>query len=1074
MPGFNILSQRYGASNYTPEELAGDDWETFNQGITQTGALLTAWGAQMARRMGLDPAAADLDLWNYDLRKEAEEGFEQLSPERRAAINKPLGSGSDLVAQLWSKGLSSLPSVLASAGATVGGTVLGGPVGGAAGLSLSGAALTGGEGINTVVSAIEQEVDRIPGLSLQQKRDMQLELRQQAFSTGADIWGTAAGAVTGLIGPESALLSPVREAISSVGKSFLGRTAVAVAGSALGETAEGTIPPLMVNEAAANLPEGMLPEQDVWSQAFEEGVIGGLMGLPGGVVSKPYEVVQPGHVDTAEQAALEGEPLGEEAETEEESTSLDEDEQPPQPTQGAPVPTDVAPSPDQLVPPTMTPEEVDASVEAYGQNIIRQGVEPDSPEFLKAVEDYRNSLLTQLEEEAAGGAVTPEELAVPIEGTPPADTVVALPVEEAIPTTEPTEPITVPVDDVVTPEELAVPIEGTPPTDVVVAAPPVNITPELNLPEEAIPTVPEAVVPPVEAPPMTEGAPLARSDEPGATTPTPEIVVSERPPDELSPEAAAIRERIVTAAAAQEQEQQPVPEPLPRRQRREPTVTERYTPSPGATAAVSQEPLVYSEGHPLEGQPVEREGRRVLPSAVTPTEYEAEAEVEAEAEAGGETVETKSQRNEIYKKYPQFKGRTDLSVANIVKKIEQDPIAAQELIQNNTPEEDDYTDVDKLATRLEDTVAKAEAEGIIIPKGVTKNTDNHLMWLQDMRRTAQALRENPDNRDAQMRFALNEMDARIDNFKTMRGTFGSGGVGRGAGVGGGVEALGTDIEGEVIGGVQKASQRPVTVLRPTEAKEGRRIEVTEEEKKRIMERVLPAAQEHAAARPRKAAAAVATSQARTSAKATKKPANKTETKAKPVEKKETVGEKLARKQKEPVKAQPAKRRTSDEGPPAPVDQAAIDRQQENNRTLAHGEGSVKFFGNWVKPKEKLTLGDAARRFNLDEESGTEHGNLVRKILQVLVKTRGDVPVYILANEDMSTARGHQPRNEDDTSGFFSHPDLENSPHEATGFIGIREDQFNNRNILAHEGIHTLTHDLLNMFPEMEQQLQRVS
>lgn len=1194
----NIFRDYFGAPNYSEEQLAGDDYESAQIGITNVLSGLSAFGSQIANRLGLELPEATMAEWASNFRQEALDQTAQLSPKRQADLNAPLMQSDDFLASLWAKGLSSLPSMLATAAAGVAGGAVAGPPGAAAGVAGMSGALTGGE----TVSAVQAAVDQL-GLP----PDKAKALLDKTFSTGADLISGGLGALAGLAGPEAiATVAPIRRAIGEL--NLPGRLISGVTIAGAGEAVEGAIPPATTNLARSTAPEAGIPEQSVAQGAIEEGIIGAIIG--GGVSTvaghPSVEKIDPGMPDAAETAALSGEPLPDPlalphprdypipSGAPEPPAGLLE---PPRPTTGGPVNTpDVINQPGptapllQLEPPGSRPaSRAPAVIEAGDQSIpdaapsadplvaplntrralVDAGFQPDEIDAWDHEEAIEAIVSVQRERLEQQGVLTPAE------------------VEDAV--AELRQQVEAGIEVQPDPALAETPIEGAPkPTDLRVvpdgapAVPTKIVTPGVTLAEppveEAIPTSP----PPVEGPVPGQGAPRRRPPRPAPTTLPPEINVSEAPPI-TTPENAPASLRVTPTAPGEEPA---APAPLPDRQR---TIAEIFSPTEGMAARMSAEPV----GQTAEGAPI-------LEAA--PTLFDQELAYNAKQQ---DTPEDAKSRRQIETDYPQFAGRTDLSVDDIIKRIKEDPQKAGDLIAANEPFDEADGDAIGVITRLEHMLEQAAANDIAYPgdpnnpKGrVSKNTPDEIMFLSDAMRTVKALTKNLNNVEALLQFQANEQAARAGDYSLMRSTFGGKSAGRSGGVGGapgGVENIAGEMqavdvedaarreEAGTVGSVEDlgterpeslepqaaptpSSRRGVSTYDPyiwvTDEKTGvqRRIKnpvakgvelnvtpelesaalaaaptaeargasraaprATEDVKGQkkgrsgkgvanqdVVVRKISADQAPPRLHPPKTAEAIAKSKAKQEreqaaaieaarkkaaqreAKEAKGPTKAEQAKAASAERK--AAKEREAEQKRVAKAQEAERKARAKVEETPKKETFTERQArifreiaerrasgtsnasvgrgnnyaKTDTDLSHKAGAVNFFGKWVEPNETLTLGEAASRFPT-RDAGTPHGELVDKILQLMIKTRPDMPVYVFEDTDMAAAAGGSMSG---TVAFYSHPDLAGSPHQNTGFIGIRADSFV-RSVLGHEGIHTLTNDMLNNSPAVNKQLERV-
>lgn len=752
MPGFNILTQRYGISDFTPEQLAGDDYETFTMGVNQAAGLLTAWGSQMARRMGIDPLQTRLDTLNHEFRRVADEQFKELSPTRRADIGAPLGSGSSIIGQLWSKALATMPSMLATAAATVGGTVAAGPVGGVAGLVGTGAALTGGETVENVLAGI----DAIPNLTVEQKTAM----RDEAFKTGADLWSTLAGGAINVLGPEAALLGPVRRLIGQAG-GFGSRTGVSVAGSAAGESVEGAIPAITTTMAAENLPEGVVAKPDVGASMVEEGIIGGIMGAPGGVLTRneaipttttppppppPPAVAPPPPAGTttppARTTTARKPPKPPTTATNPNVTIVPPNT--PNPAQQQALTGQTAPTTQQQPPPPPPP--------------TQQQAPPPAPPVVQPTGGVTTPLTPATTGAPAGGTtpapsppaggVTPDELAAPIEGTPlpgadeiagglPAETA-PLPGETAA---GPPAQAVPPVETAVVPPVAPVVEEAIPTTAPTAEAAPViaptdNVTTGVTFPEDTTQTpVQEAIPegePPVQAPVVTQRAPRARPPRVAPAT--------------LPAEKNVTAEDLVNPLAAAEPAPAPAAEVV------------------AATTPVAETPFVDPEAV---------RGPRIFedqPTALTETLTQEFNKRDARDAKVADTTAQKRYRQKLADEGHYLAGsRMDADILR--KRVEEDPALAKDILEDETKamnaERNDYNDPAAFIQRLEGTLERAKQQDIVIPRKVSANLPDHIMWLSDMQATLAKIKRDPTKaQEAMAEFAVGEIEALSGSSRT--------------------------------------------------------------------------------------------------------------------------------------------------------------------------------------------------------------------------------------------------------------------------------------------------------------------
>jgi len=160
----------------------------------------------------------------------------------------------------------------------------------------------------------------------------------------------------------------------------------------------------------------------------------------------------------------------------------------------------------------------------------------------------------------------------------------------------------------------------------------------------------------------------------------------------------------------------------------------------------------------------------------------------------------------------------------------------------------------------------------------------------------------------------------------------------------------------------------------------------------------------------------------------------------------------------------------------PPDDKAAARQLENNEKYAHAHGWVNFYGNWIKPIEQLSLREAVDRMTSKLIRGTAHDDLVGKLLEMAARTHPDLQVYVLEGRDFITATG-DPKTSTKADGFYAWPERAGNPQEGVGFIGLLASSWNHGitapNLLAHEAIHPVTHEMLRVFPALEKQLDQL-
>lgn len=783
----SVASRLFGISDpqYHPEPDAGAFTGTLEVGAHDALQMLAAFGWAVGRRTN-SPLLQQRGAQAFEAEQGyGEEAISELPRSRQRQLSEPIGFDNFSLATLGAQFLRQAPGIGVAAGATA----LGGPV---AGMLTSGAMGTG-DAMSSIVQEFgrlnPEDVEQIPYFKQFLDQGMSPEEALQAGTDKAvgnqDVIQMALQTSLGAVDPGVWLGRIVRGGGYRPGLGRVKTAAVGAPVAALGGAIEEGSAAVTQNIASGET-EGFIPETSV-SQAAIAGAIlegpgGAAAGLAGGGKPRQWEKVEPGQPDEAKNAALLGEPLALPPPSAYPIPGGPPDAPagliaPPvgrewregegwvrtQPS-GQPVNTpDVINQPGATTPPLQITQRTDIqlpdqSIPEAGpdadplvapmvtrQALVEAGFQPaeidawDHDEAIEAIVSVQRERLEQQ------GVLNPGEIE---------DAVAELrqQVEAGIEVTPDPAYSERPRPTVIEDEEAP-------------AGGPEIITPGVTLAEgpvgEAIPTAP----PPVEGPVPSQRAPRARPPRPAPTTLPAETELSGAPP--ITTPENVVQPTII------EDEETAAPAPLPQRDTR--TISEIFSPTEGAMQAVTQEPI---------GQTVE--GSSILEAA--PTQHD--EELASIAKAKDTPLEAKNRR-QIETDYPQFAGRTDLSVQDIVKRIAEDPPKAAALIEANQPI-DEEGDAIGMITRLEHMLEQAAAEDISVPTRVTKNTPDEILFLADAARTVKALTKNLNNVETLLQFQANEQAARAGDFSLMRGTFGGKSVGRSGGVGatpGGVENI---------------------------------------------------------------------------------------------------------------------------------------------------------------------------------------------------------------------------------------------------------------------------------------------
>lgn len=333
------------------------------------------------------------------------------------------------------------------------------------------------------------------------------------------------------------------------------------------------------------------------------------------------------------------------------------------------------------------------------------------------------------------------------------------------------------------------------------------------------------------APPVPDGSPETEVQAPaagGVDASPPAAVTEQAVPEPAMPEPQVAPE--VTPEVTQEPEVGPTPvegEPVPAP---EPVAPPQSAPETAVEAPPAVEPTQTVQGPstaipeapvrptevtpievtPIEGQPVPAPEpgtapmRPATPDVVetfSPTEARQPRILEASrdealwarAEAGQRRIDEATARQDAALAKDQaisdgtyVTKRKDLNKAQKEKRFQRDPAEAQKVF-DATRTNADFSTPAAAIKHLTNVLEEAKRADITIPKAVTKQTPDQIMWLVNANKTLRALKRNPTNTEALMQYVGSVAAAAEGDWSPMRMEHGANTVGRGAGASSGIE-----------------------------------------------------------------------------------------------------------------------------------------------------------------------------------------------------------------------------------------------------------------------------------------------